>query len=156
MKNIFKIAFLAVALSAFAACNKDVEDVVEYLDVTAGNLAGDWKLETWNNGLAMDEGVAVYIRFIRKNSRYEMYSNVGSMEFVRRTGDFVILTDETEGYVIRGNYDNTLSEEWNHRYAVRLTDKRMQWTACDNPADVCVYVRCDIPEEIVSAFAPAE
>lgn len=157
MKNIFKIAFPALlALSVLASCHKEREEVVEYLDVTANNLAGDWKLETWNNGLATDGNVAVYIRFIRRNSRYEMYSNVGSMEFVRRTGDFVILTDEFDGYVICGNYDNTLNEEWNHRYAVLLTDKSMKWTACDNPDDVCVYVRCVIPEEIVSAFPPAE
>lgn len=156
MKNILKIAFLAVALSAFASCNEKVEDVVEYLDVTANNLAGDWKLETWNDGIAPEGDVAVYLRFVRKKSRYEMYSNVGSMDFVRQTGDFVILTDELAGCIIRGSYDNTLDEEWNHRYVVRLTADKMEWTAYDNPADVCVYVRCTIPDEIVSAFTPVE
>ncbi len=156
MNNILKAALLAVVFFAFASCRKPVEETIEYLDVTAGNLAGDWKLETWNDGLAPEGDVAVYIRFIRKNSRYEMYSNVGSMEFVRQTGDFVILTDELAGYIIRGSYDNTLNEEWNHRYIVRLTDGKMEWTAYDNHADVCVYVRCDIPDEIVSAFPPVE
>lgn len=157
MKNIFKTALLAVAFFAFVSCSeKENEAVVEYLDVTANNLAGDWRLETWNDGLVPEDGVSVYIRFIRKDSRYEMYSNVGSMEFVRQTGDFVVLTDDVAGYIIRGNYDNTLNEEWNHRYIVRLTADRMVWTALDDPADVCVYVRCSIPDEVVSAFPPVE
>ncbi len=103
-----------------------------------------------------EDGVAVYIRFIRKDSRYEMYSNVGSMEFVRQTGDFVIMNDEALGYVIAGNYDFTLGQEWNHRYIVRLTSDRMVWTAVDDPTDVCVYVRTSIPEDITSAFPPVE
>lgn len=156
MKNIFRTALLAVAFFAFVSCSEKEVEVVEYLDVTANNLAGDWKLETWNDGLVPEDGVAVYIRFVRKDSRYEMYSNIGSMEFVRQTGDFTVLTDEVAGYIIRGSYDNTLNEEWNHRYIVRLTAERMVWTAYDDPADVCVYVRCSIPDEIVSAFPPVE
>ncbi|MCM1176922.1 MAG: lipocalin family protein [Clostridium sp.] len=156
MRNIFNTAFLAIAMFAFASCTEKVEPQDEYLDVTANNLAGDWKAETWNDGLPMEDGVAVYIRFVRKNSRYELYSNVGSMEFTRQTGNFTVLTDEEHGYIIRGSYDNTLNEEWNHRYIVRLTSDRMVWTAYDDPADVCVYVRTSIPDDIVAAFPPVE
>jgi hypothetical protein len=156
MKNIFKSALLLVVLCAFASCGEQGEPVDEYLEVTANNLSGDWTLQAWNDGAVPEDGVAVYIRFIRKDSRYEMYSNVGSMEFVRQTGDFVIMNDEALGYVIAGNYDFTLGQEWNHMYIVRLTSDRMVWTAVDDPSDVCVYVRTSIPQDITSAFPPVE
>lgn len=156
MKKILKSALLLLALCGLVSCAEKMPETEEYLDVTANNLAGDWALETWNGGMPVDGNVAVYIRFVRKDSRYEMYSNVGSMEFVRATGTFAILEDEERGYVIRGDYDNTLNEEWKHKYVVLLTSDRMTWTAYDDPSDVCVYVRKPVPEDIVSAFPPVE
>lgn len=155
MKNILKSA-LVLVLCVLASCEKPAEPADEYLSVTASNLAGDWELESWEDGNVPDGGFAVYIRFVRKDVRYEMYSNVGSMQFVRKTGKFVIVDDEDLGYVISGNYDYTLGQEWNHRYMVTMTAGRMTWTSCDDPSDVCVYVRTQIPEEITSAFPPVE
>ena len=156
MKNILKSALLILVICGLASCTVTEPQTDGYLDVTANNLSGDWMLETWNNGLPAGEDVSVYIRFVRKGSRYEMYSNVGSMGFVRQTGPFVILEDEEWGYIIKGSYDNTLNEEWNHKCIVSLTADRMVWTAYDDLTDVCVYVRHDIPEEITSAFPEIE
>lgn len=157
MKRIVKIALAFLMVLPMVSCNKQKpEEGPEYLAVTANNLAGDWKLTAWEGGEMADADVAVYIRFIRKDSRYELYSNVGSMEFVRKTGDFVILHDDRSGYILVGSYDHTLGEEWAHRYIARLTKNRLILIAQDDDTNVCVYDRCDIPAEITDAFPPVE
>lgn len=160
MKNILKIALSLLILLPAVSCEKQntgSEEIV-YLDVNANNISGDWKLDSWEGGQMADADVAVYLRFIRKNTRYEMYSNIGSMEFVRRTGDFVITADDNLGAVLSGSYDYTLGETWNHDYVVTLIERNgaaeMTLTAVDDAGNVCTYVRCSIPEEITGAFPP--
>lgn len=158
MKNILKIALLVSILLPLASCEKQPgagDCDCDYIEVTANNIAGDWMLESWEGG-QMAEGVCVYLRFVRKDMRYQMYSNVGSMYFVRRTGDFLISTDEILGSVLSGIYDYTLGEEWNHRYSVLLTADTMVLTAVDDPEIVCTYVRTEIPAGIVDSFPPVE
>ena len=46
-----------------------------------------------------------------------------------------------------GGYGNG---DWAHRYIVKsLTASEMIWIAKDNAEDVSVYVRCQIPEELL-------
>lgn len=151
MKRILEPVLLLALFFFSVSCVKNETEEVVYLDVTANNLAGDWRLESMN-GTPADGAVSVYVRFIRKDSRYELYSNVGSMEYTRKSGSFVILQDELSGYILKGDYDFTLGEQWNHDYVVLLTEDHMTWTAVDDKDDVCVYVRCTIPEEITSLF----
>lgn len=149
MRNIVKMALAFLLVLPLSSCHKQEVAEPETLTVTANNLAGDWKLVSWQGGDMNDADVAVYIRFIRKDSRFELYSNVGSMDFVCKTGDFLILSDDTLGDVLVGSYDYTLGQEWNHRYIVNLTKNRLILTATDDASNVCIYDRCTIPEDVV-------
>lgn len=152
MKRIVKIVLAFILVLPLVSCKKQEDSGPEYLSVTANNLAGDWKLTSWDGGEMEGEDVAVYIRFIRKDSRYELYTNVGSMDFVCKTGDFVILSDDKLGDILVGSYDYTLGEEWNHRYIVKLTANRLILIATDDDTNVCIYDRCTIPEDVSTAL----
>lgn len=135
---------LAIAL---ISCNDDEEYVEPILDVTPNNIAGEWCLESWNDA-PLAEGSYVYISFERADRTYTLYQNVDSAPARTLTGRYYITTDMELGAVIRGDYDFGVGE-WTHRYVVKdLTAKSMTWIAKDNPDDVSVYVRCEIPEQV--------
>lgn len=135
---------LAIAL---ISCSDDEEYVEPILDVTPNNIAGEWCLESWNDA-PLAEGSYVYISFERADRTYTLYQNVDSAPFRTLTGRYYITTDMELGAVIRGDYDFGVGE-WTHRYVVKdLTAKSMTWIAKDNPDDVSVYVRCEIPEQV--------
>lgn len=140
---------LLVATFGFVAC--DDEPVVPtdpQLEVTANNIAGEWKLAEWK-GVALPDGSYVYIDFVRRDCSYKLYQNLGSFSTQLLTGDFYIEIDETiGGAVIRGNYDYDRGD-WSHRYVVTsLTATKMTWVAKDDPEDVSIYERTEIPAEI--------
>lgn len=135
---------LAIAL---ISCSDDEEYVEPILDVTPNNIAGEWCLESWNDA-PLAEGSYVYISFERADRTYTLYQNVDSAPARTLTGRYYITTDMEFGAVIRGDYDFGVGE-WAHRYVVKdLTAKSMTWIAKDNPDDVSVYVRCEIPEQV--------
>lgn len=135
---------LAIAL---ISCSDDEEYVEPILDVTPNNIAGEWCLESWNDA-PLAEGSYVYISFERADRTYTLYQNVDSAPARTLTGRYYITTDMELGAVIRGDYDFGVGE-WAHRYIVKdLTAKSMTWIAKDNPDDVSVYVRCEIPEQV--------
>lgn len=135
---------LAIAL---ISCSDDEEYVEPILDVTPNNIAGEWCLESWNDA-PLAEGSYVYISFERADRTYTLYQNVDSAPARTLTGRYYITTDMEFGAVIRGDYDFGVGE-WAHRYIVKdLTAKSMTWIAKDNPDDVSVYVRCEIPEQV--------
>ena len=135
---------LAIAL---ISCSDDEEYVEPILDVTPNNIAGEWCLESWNDA-PLAEGSYVYISFERADRTYTLYQNVDSAPARTLTGRYYITTDMELGAVIRGDYDFGVGE-WTHRYVVKdLTAKSMTWIAKDNPDDVSVYVRCEIPEQV--------
>ena len=135
---------LAIAL---ISCSDDEEYVEPILDVTPNNIAGEWYLESWNDA-PLAEGSYVYISFERADRTYTLYQNVDSAPARTLTGRYYITTDMEFGAVIRGDYDFGVGE-WTHRYIVKdLTAKSMTWIAKDNPDDVSVYVRCEIPEQV--------
>ena len=54
MKGIKSIIALTVMAFLSIACSKDEPVVIEYLDVNANNISGQWELASWN-GEALDE-----------------------------------------------------------------------------------------------------
>ncbi|MDE5690995.1 MAG: lipocalin family protein [Alistipes sp.] len=147
MKNLFKIALLTLALAVCGACDDD-DNVQTRLTPNANNIAGTWQLAQFS-GQTLGEGTYVYIEFIRKETKFEMYQNLDSFLPRLLTGRFGIREEEGTGYIIEGLYDYGTGF-WNHEYLIgELTADRMVWTALDDPEDVQVYVRCDgIPEDI--------
>lgn len=148
MKNLFKIALLTLTLAVCGACDDD-DNATTPLTPNANNIAGTWELAEFN-GTTLAEGVYVYIEFIRKDKKFEMYQNQDSFLPRKLTGEFNIVEKENTGFVIRGAYDYGTGD-WNHDYLIgEFTADRMVWTALDDPEDIQVYVRCaGIPEEIL-------
>lgn len=147
MRNLLKGAFYMMLAIALISCSDDEEYVEPILDVTPNNIAGEWCLESWNDA-PLAEGSYVYISFERADRTYTLYQNVDSAPARTLTGRYYITTDMEFGAVIRGDYDFGVGE-WAHRYIVKdLTAKSMTWIAKDNPDDVSVYVRCEIPEQV--------
>ncbi len=137
---------------AFASCTeKPVDELQEpILDVTPTNINGSWQLTEWN-GTPLPDGRYFYIEFIRRDQLFKSYENTSSFDTHKETGYYSINIDESIGAsVIRGMLDNSMGQEWNHRYIVTdLTSKRMVWTVVGNPSDVSVFTRVDsIPVEI--------
>ena len=149
MKNLIKTIFAVAALFTMAACTEKIEHH-GYLDVTPNNIAGSWRLES-SCGEALAEGLYVYIDFNRKERTFEMYQNTDSFSTRYVSGRYYIYTDDNYGAVIRGDYDFG-NGAWEHRYVVTdLSKERMTWTALEDESYVDVYIRCDIPEEILTA-----
>lgn len=147
MKKLLKGALLALmAVVAFSSCSDDEKSVEPTLDVTAHNIAGSWRLQSWSGG-ELSEDSFVYIDFVRSDRTYTLYQNIDS-QFTRTiTGNYFIYTDAEAGAIIRGNYDYG-NGDWAHRYVVtELTAERMVWTALDNSEDVSVYVRAELPKD---------
>ena len=160
MKHIFKSVFLFAAL-ALAACQGVVTepDGNPDLELTNNNLSGDWQLTTFDNGATLAEGTYVYVRFIRKDTKFEMFSNLqGNPDKpVRKTGTFALISDDKYGTLLDGLYDYTLEEHWSNPYQVVLRpDGIMTLQSTGDPDDVSVFVRCTIPEEITSGFPSVE
>ena len=147
--NRIKSMFVMLAVATFAvACGKE-EPVVEYLDVTPNNLAGEWKLVEWKGG-PLDEGTYFYIDIVRKGRKFTSYQNFDSMADMPHvvTGTYNIEMDVEDGAIIRGMYDYD-EGFWSHSYKVDdLTKDSMTWTAEDDPTFIQKFVRTSIPSEL--------
>ena len=105
-------------------------------------------LKSFGDGQSVAEGCYLYLELVRNDRTFTLYDNLDSFGAVVRTGRYVIETDPELGAVIRGNYDFS-GGDWNHRYVVRsLTAGEMVWVATDDPRDVSVYVRTEIPADV--------
>lgn len=135
-----------VAALVLSSCEKESGVSNEYLDVTPNNISGVWRVESFDNGVELNENTYRYIEFKRKDKSFVSYDNLGSMEVQKRSGRFDITTDGAA--VIRGQY-NFGQGDWEHSYYVRdLTKERMVWVAIDDESLVTVYVRAELPDWI--------
>ena len=154
MKNILKFSLLLILAAAFTGCDDDKSYVDPGLEVSSYNISGTWKLESWNNGVALAEGSYVYLQLdYRDGYEFTIYQNLDSFGPRRITGEYSLYTDESLGSVIRGMYDYE-NGDWSHRYIIRdLYSDRMTWIATDDAGNVSRYVRCDgIPQEILDQY----
>ena len=149
MKVFKSIAFMFAAMVLAVACGKEEPVVVEYLDVTPNNIAGEWKLVEWN-GAALSADTYFYINFVRKDREFTIYQNFDSIGNFPHTadGNYSISVDIELGAIISGSYkwDGGF---WSHDYEVNnLTETTMEWVATDDPSFVQKFERCDIPSEL--------
>lgn len=151
MKKILNLLVVASLVVAAWSCNSTDNEPNEepQIEITTNNISGSWELSLWNDQ-QLPEGNFVYIDFVRADGTYTMYQNIDSFGTRTLTGRFFLYVDEELGAaVLRGNYDHGTGD-WNHRYIVEsLTATTMRLVATDNAEDVCTYVRCDIPSEIL-------
>lgn len=146
MKRFLGFVMVFVAALVLSSCEKEGGVSNEYLDVTPNNISGVWRVESFDNGVELNENTYRYIEFKRKDKSFVSYDNLGSMEVQKRSGRFDITTDGAA--VIRGQY-NFGQGDWEHSYYVRdLTKERMVWVAIDDESLVTVYVRAELPDWI--------
>ena len=146
MKRFLGFAMVFVAALVLSSCEKEGGVSNEYLDVTPNNISGVWRVESFDNGVELNEKTYRYIEFRRKDKSFVSYDNLGSMEVQKRSGRFDITTDGAA--VIRGQY-NFGQGDWEPSYYVRdLTKERMVWVAIDDESLVTVYVRAELPDWI--------
>ena len=148
MKKIVKFAMTIVAMVAAFGCTEPDNNGTLFLDVTPNNIKGVWRLESYDNGVKLAEGSYYYIVFDRSERTFVTYDNLASMEMVKTSGRYDIMTDGAA--VIRGMYDFGRGD-WEHSYYVRnLTTDSMWWVATDDETITQVYVRAELPEEFTA------
>ena len=148
MKKIVKVAMTIVAMVAAFGCTEPDNNGTLFLDVTPNNIKGVWRLESYDNGVKLAEGSYYYIVFDRSERTFVTYDNLASMEMVKTSGRYDIMTDGAA--VIRGMYDFGRGD-WEHSYYVRnLTTDSMWWVATDDETITQVYVRAELPEEFTA------
>ncbi len=148
MKRFILLTISLLAIT-FVACDQPApeEPTEPQLEVTANNIAGEWKLTEWK-GEPLAEGSYVYLSIDRRERSYVLYQNLDSFSTRVLTGSFFIETDPERGAVIRGNYDYDRGD-WANRYCViSLTANEMVWASSNNVVDQSVYTRTQIPDEI--------
>lgn len=146
MIKLFKrSAIMLTVIAAFLAvsCEKDEAPVVEYLEVNASNLHGNWTLESIN-GAPVQEGAYFYINFDRSGNEYTIWETMTSISSAPNVdkGTFDIKTDPELGAYIRGI--DEVKEEWNDRYVVKdLTKTTMTWIGVNDPSFIQTFKRLD-------------
>lgn len=147
MKNWFKLLVVALGALAMVGCKDPDLSPNDQLEVTPHNISGEWELVSFAYGAAPAEGSYVYLDIRRKDREFIEYQNMNNAHGTVQTGRYYIYEDAEHGAVIRGEYDNS-EGDWAHRYKVTLYEREMVWTALDDATEICVYQRCEIPEEI--------
>ena len=156
MKKLLRLTALMALLVAAVSCSKHDDTPDPSLDINVSNIAGIWKLATWNDGTSLADGTYVYMELTRRDRTFTLYENLDSFIATRKSGVYNIEIDEDLGAVIRGQYDYG-NGDWRHRYIITsLTADTMVWVAKDDAADVSVYERCEaIPAEILAETGAA-
>ena len=142
MKLMRIITAYAASLLLMLSCTNKGTPTVEYLDVTANNLAGNWEQVEWR-GSELVESSYFYMKIVRKDQKFTFYQNTDSMADMPHviTGRFNIEIDPELGAIILGEYDY-VGEYWSHRYIVKdLTADSMTWIAVDDPEEIKKFIR---------------
>ena len=142
----------SVAISISDGKNSVISEYIQmivkcqHLDVTPNNISGVWRMDSYDNGVQLSEGIYYYIVFDRAERTFITYDNLASMGLHKNSGRYDITTDMAA--VIRGMYDDGQGY-WEYDYYIRdLTQYRMVWVAVDDESIVTVFVRAELPEYI--------
>ncbi len=144
MKNIINKTLMmlsAAVLLLTASCTKENAEPVQYLEVNASNLHGNWQLETYN-GSALAEGSFFYINFNRSGQEFKSWNGMNSMPntYDYSEGTFDFKYDPELGTQIRGI--DSAKEEWDDLYVIKdLTKNSMVWVGVNNPTNIQTYIR---------------
>lgn len=136
MKHTIKYITVCLALVAgLASCQKENGG-----DNNDGSVVGEWHLVSWSSNTAMD----IYLSF-EEDGSFDLYQRYTKPEYEHFSGSY-----EYKSNVIGGTYSDNVP--WGDSYTVTYSDdgSSMTFTGTSNSADVAVYEKCDIPEEILS------
>ena len=166
MKSILKLMMLALLVIPFHGCSDDDEamlpvvtipgvDMSVPVEVTPNNIAGVWKLQRWSGS---DQYTPeVYLELIRRDRKFNIYENYGSMYPRLVTGTFSLESDYYKGAILKGKYNHS-SGNWNNDYIVYLYANAMILTVDGDATDVQIFVRVsEVPADIKdNALSPVD
>lgn len=119
MKRFKLLLTIALVAMLSVGCKQPpIDDGSPTMAVTYTTIDGVWAMTHWN-GAPIDDQTNLYITFLRKEQRFEMWSNIGSMYFVQSTGEFRIEQDQMKRYILKGWYDYGAGD-WSNDYVVVL------------------------------------
>lgn len=144
---LLTISVAVIATLATGCQSPDGGDTPQQeIAVTYYTINGAWQLTTWN-GKELDAGTQLFIEFDRKEQRFEIWDNIGSMYMTQTTGGFTIEKNEYEEYILAGWYDYGVGD-WASDYSVNMPQSgdSMTWRSTTTP-ETMTFTRIEsIPE----------
>lgn len=140
-KSVIMLTIVAAFFTV--SCEKVETPVVEYLEVNASNLHGNWVLKSINDSPVQD-GACFYINFNRSGNEYTIWETMTSIPSTPNVdkGTFAIYTDPELGAYIRGI--DEIGQEWSDRYVIKdLTKTTMTWVGVNDSGTVQKFERVD-------------
>ena len=136
----FVYIFLALATIFVSSCSKDKK--------TATNILGQWDLTdvtlTTKATQIGDQTVSVFLDF-QSDGTYTMYQMLNKGRHRIYKGTWAI-----QDNLLKGTYqDGKKVRDWGNVYSVSVEGDVLTMTATVNSADVNVYTRCTIPEDVI-------
>ncbi len=151
-----KIAIILAVLFAAIGCQKAETPDVK-IKVSFNDIAGSWMLQSYDDGNTLAEGAFQYLNIVRKTREFQEYVKLESQYPVKKVGKIDLSQDEEDNNIVSGLYTNQLSEGWSHKYIItEISETMMKWMAQDDPTVVLVYVKAEIPADILDRFPEEE
>lgn len=132
--RIFQL-LAASLLVFFTACSDDDGANI------APSLAGEWHLTSWNGEAPAD--FDVYME-LRTDGTFRIYQRVETSTYVCYPGSF-----SASGKRLTGRYSD--GENWSAAYTYEVNDQTLTLTSETDDAEVSVYTKASIPEEVRQA-----
>ena len=155
--RVFRLTLLAaIALAVtLLSCEKPApidDGSQDQVEVTYSSIEGCWKL-TYLNGATFHDDTELFIAFYNEKLGdgtqthcYKLLDNIGSMYPRLTTGSYTI-TEQKEGYILSGNYDNGVGD-WNEEYRVVMySNDRMKWWSRTTSTVLEFKFAIEAPEE---------
>lgn len=141
MKNIKLLLIGLVATFALSGCGDSSEDNPGPGPIGGdGSVVGDWHMVSWSTLAAAD----IYVSFGEGGS-FKLYQRLYTPEYVCLDGTYSY-SDRT----LSGVYTGNLPWGSSYRASFNADGTQMTLTSTAREDDVAVYVKAEIPSEIVS------
>ena len=139
MKKYIYSLFAAVLFLFSAGCSKD-DDGSKNID---SGVVGEWRQTKWSNEAYAD--FDVYVEFL-SDGTFNIFQKVETSAYVRYSGRFAASDSR-----LSGRYSDGVA--WSTDYTFELSDNgdTLTMTSATEGAEVSVYTRTPIPEEVLDA-----
>ena len=137
MKSIKLLLIGLAAAFALTGCGDSSKDTPE--PEGDGNVVGSWHLVSWSSLQSAD----VYLSFSESGS-FDIYQRLYKPEYVHLDGTY-----SYDKPTLSGRY-NTPWGSASYRVSFNADGTRMTLTSTSSTSDVSVFVKAEIPSEIIS------
>ena len=137
-KHIYSL-FAAALLVFCAGCSNDDDGPA----ISDKGVVGEWHLTSWNHETPAD--FDVYVQF-GADGKFDLFQKVETSAYVRYSGRFAASDSR-----LSGRYSDGVA--WSTDYTFELSDNgdTLTMTSATEGAEVSVYTRTPIPEEVLDA-----